>query len=181
MKNKIDIQQYLMDEVYDKWRELEKENSHITKNEVLKLFDKKYSVAVKLGNLNYQIENGGISQWIFNRYMEEDILDLKEYTNYAKEKDVENIGILEEVIQPIIKNYTFLSKEVEVECDCCYGSGVDDEGEECWKCYGEGVIYVDKIEYMTDYENYDYEEDKFFSLNQEDRFKLFEDIIKLYE
>ena len=94
MKNKIDIQQYLMDEVYDKWRELEKENSHITKNEVLKLFDKKYSVAVKLGNLNYQIENGGISQWIFNRYMEEDILDLKEYINYAKEKDVENIGIL---------------------------------------------------------------------------------------
>lgn len=55
----MDRQQELMNEVYTKWQELSKGNKKITKNEVLKLFPKKYSVAVKLGNLNYQVENGG--------------------------------------------------------------------------------------------------------------------------
>lgn len=178
----MDRQQELMDEVYSKWQELSKENKKITKNEVLKLFPKKYSVAVKLGNLNYQVENGGFSQWCFNGYLDEDIKDLEGYIDTAKKNNITNIDILEKSLLPIIevyenpfRNYTL------VECNECEGVGHFEDEEECCRCGGTGIVEIDFNDYMVEYYDFGDEERNFFSLEQEDRFKLFEDIISLYE
>lgn len=182
----MDRQQELMNEVYAKWQKLSKENKKITKNEVLKLFPEKYSVAVKLGNLNYQVENGGFSQWCFNGYLDEDIRDLEDYIDTAKKNNITNIDILEKSLLPIIEVYENHFRNCTlVGCNECEGTGwyEDEEGneEECCECGGTGAVEIDFKDYMADYYDFNDEECDFFSLDQEDRFKLFEDIIDLYE
>ena len=62
--------QALMDEVYDAWRN--DENNGKDKWEVLGGFSEAHKVAVTFGNFNYQVENGGIEQWIYNGYFHDD-------------------------------------------------------------------------------------------------------------
>lgn len=54
--------QKLMDTAYEKWPE------KTTKREFLKLLTEPERAAVLLGNANYQIENGGHTQWVDNGY-----------------------------------------------------------------------------------------------------------------
>lgn len=59
----MSLHQSLMDSAYDKW---ETGSYH----EFLMRLDFLERSAVVLGNLNYQVENGGFSQWMFNGYNE---------------------------------------------------------------------------------------------------------------
>jgi len=62
--------QALMNEVYDAWRK--EENQGKGKWDVLENFSEAHQMAVVFGNFNYQVENGGIHQWIYNRYFHDD-------------------------------------------------------------------------------------------------------------
>jgi hypothetical protein len=68
-----DLQQGLMDEVYNYWRS---HSSGMTRLEACDHFGPAHRAAVQLGNLNYQVHNGGFMQWYNNGYWEEDIDDL---------------------------------------------------------------------------------------------------------
>lgn len=63
--------QSLMDEFYDEWRR--DHNAGKSKWEVLAGFTPAHQIAVIFGNFNYQVENGGIEQWIYNGYFHEDV------------------------------------------------------------------------------------------------------------
>jgi hypothetical protein len=68
-KEKESIHQNLMEEAYKKWDD----NDEIKKyldflDRVLKDLGEIHYQAVITGNLNYQVENGGFSQWDFNGY-----------------------------------------------------------------------------------------------------------------
>jgi hypothetical protein len=54
--------QELMDNAYDKWQDKMKYE------EFLSELDTKEKHAVLLGNLNYQVQNGGFYQWVDNGY-----------------------------------------------------------------------------------------------------------------
>lgn len=56
--------QKLMDGAYDRWQE----HKGWTKQDFWDDLDRDERVAVMLGNLNYQVQNGGFSQWWCNGY-----------------------------------------------------------------------------------------------------------------
>ena len=58
------IHEKLMDETYLKWAD----HANWTYDELIDSLPKIERVAVLLGNLNYQVENGGFYQWHFNLY-----------------------------------------------------------------------------------------------------------------
>lgn len=65
-KEKVSIHQQLMDSAY----ELCQKHKNWDKDDFFDHLDYIQKVAVALGNLNYQVENGGFSQWGFNGYAE---------------------------------------------------------------------------------------------------------------
>ena len=69
--------QSLMTEVYNEWQK--DENRGKDKWDVLDNFSEAHKIAVTFGNFNYQVENGGISQWIYNGYFHDDAEKLTEY------------------------------------------------------------------------------------------------------
>jgi hypothetical protein len=77
--------QSLMDEVYDEWRK--EENKGKGKWDVLAGFSEAHQIAVAFGNFNYQVGNGGISQWIYNGYFEDDAEKLTGYLEIGAESD----------------------------------------------------------------------------------------------
>jgi hypothetical protein len=73
---KNSVHQKLMDEAYDKW------DNNVIKNYpdflkmVMKDLGKLYYHAVITGNFNYQVGNGGFSQWTYNNYAKSTINSL---------------------------------------------------------------------------------------------------------
>jgi hypothetical protein len=74
-----------MDEAYSEWQK--DENRGKDKWDVLNGFSKAHQIAVVFGNFNYQVENGGISQWIYNGYFHDDAEKLTEYLEIGAEVD----------------------------------------------------------------------------------------------
>jgi hypothetical protein len=62
--------QTLMDEVYSEWQQ--EANKGKGKLEILDGFSEAHKIAVVFGNFNYQVENGGLDQWIYNGYFHDD-------------------------------------------------------------------------------------------------------------
>ncbi|MDR0813898.1 MAG: hypothetical protein LBO63_07910 [Oscillospiraceae bacterium] len=69
--------QTLTYEVYAEWQK--EENKSKSKWEVLDGFSEAHQIAVVFGNFNYQVENGGLEQWIYNGYFHENAEKLIEY------------------------------------------------------------------------------------------------------
>ncbi|MDR0813899.1 MAG: antirestriction protein ArdA [Oscillospiraceae bacterium] len=69
--------QTLMDEVYAEWQK--EENKSKSKWEILGGFSEAHQIAAVFGNFNYQVENGGLEQWIYNSYFHDDAEKLIEY------------------------------------------------------------------------------------------------------
>ena len=85
--------QDLMDEVYDKWQKRDNKS----KWEVLEGFSDAHKIAVTFGNFNYQVENGGIEQWIFNGYFHDDSEKFIEYLETGAETDSRCRNILDRI------------------------------------------------------------------------------------
>ena len=100
--------QALMNDVY---HELQKEeNNAKSKWDVLEDFSEAHQIAVVFGNFNYQIENGGISQWIYNGYYHDDVEKLTGYLETVAKTDERCRTILDRIYQ--IERYAR-----EVNCD----------------------------------------------------------------
>ncbi|MCL2392933.1 MAG: hypothetical protein FWC66_10085, partial [Oscillospiraceae bacterium] len=69
--------QALMNEFYDEWQK--EENKGKSKWDVLENYSEAHQIAVAFGNFNYQVENGGLHQWIYNGYFHDDAEKLTEY------------------------------------------------------------------------------------------------------
>lgn len=144
---KGDLTQLLMDEVYDKWNS--PEALQMGRLDVIdNFFTEKHKAAIQLGNMNYQVNNGGWSQWHSNGYSE-DMDDLIEIFKKGSALGINHFNTLLNILENIRalgepKDYSYTdeneeeccecggSGEIEVECGCC-----DDENEECPECGGD--------------------------------------------
>jgi hypothetical protein len=111
--------QALMDEVYAVWQK--EENKGKGKWDILNGFPAAHQVAAVFGNFNYQVGNGGISQWIYNGYFHDDAEKLVEYLEIGVESDERCRSILDRV-------YKLDQCAQETDCDR-NGSFYDEEGE----------------------------------------------------
>ena len=83
-----DFHQKLMDEAYELYRKHDKWSYEEFITNVPNLLSKLHLYAVVVGNLNYQVENGGWMQWYDNGYFRfASIVDeaLENFGNYSKE------------------------------------------------------------------------------------------------
>ena len=87
--------QGLMNEVYDEWRK--DENRAKGKWEVAGGFSEAHHIAVLFGNFNYQVENGGLEQWIYNGYFHDDAEKMAVYLEKGAESDERCQKILDRV------------------------------------------------------------------------------------
>ncbi|MFA5153860.1 MAG: DUF4375 domain-containing protein [Clostridia bacterium] len=85
MKN--NLHQRIMNRVYKMWQK----NDEWTSAEFFDRLNYQERIAVALGNLNYQVQNGGFSQWKFNSYAKNHLsfllrleVDKKEYPDLAE-------------------------------------------------------------------------------------------------
>lgn len=111
--------QALMDEIYTEWQK--EENKGKGKWDVLNGFSAAHQIAVVLGNFNYQVENGGLEQWIYNGYFHDDAEKLIEYLEIGTRLDVRCQTILDNI-------YKLDQYAQETDCDR-YGSFYDEDGE----------------------------------------------------
>lgn len=70
--------QYIMDSAYDKW-----DHDNMKREDFLEQLTDYEKTAVIFGNFNYQVENGGLSQWYFNNYSD----DLNSLIEFLKNSD----------------------------------------------------------------------------------------------
>ena len=101
MELKQDVHQQLMDEAYDKWRN----NKNWDYNEFVDELDIKHALAVLTGDLNYQVKNGGFSQWYFNDYASEAQRLLTLLSFYKEEPVIAEVIQLVEKAVRIIDEY----------------------------------------------------------------------------
>lgn len=155
MENK-DLHQNLMDQAYAKW------DARTTNyNEFVDSLPKNERCAVLLGNMNYQVCNGGWIQWCDNGYCTE-LLALRKILLEMNTEMSNHIVVMLDKVAETLKDevlhggvskgfggYYFADMEPEEE-DCyeCGGDGYivdeDDEGNEtketCSHCGGDGYI-----------------------------------------
>ena len=85
--------QSLMDEVYGEWKK--DGNRDKGKWDILEGFSEAHQIAVVFGNFNYQVENGGISQWIYNGYFHDDAEKFTEFLEAGAVSDERCQNILD--------------------------------------------------------------------------------------
>lgn len=128
--------QALMDETYNEWRK--DENRDKSKWDVLGDFSVSHQVAVTFGNFNYQVENGGIEQWIYNGYCQDDAEKFIEFLEIGAETDDRCRNILDKVYQ--LDQYAH-----ETDCDR-YGNFTDLDGEDGESGFIGDIINCDKFD-----------------------------------
>jgi len=113
--------QALMDDVYAEWQK--EENKGKGKWDVLEGFSEAHQIAVVFGNFNYQVENGGIEQWIYNGYFHDDAEKLTEHLEIGAKTDERCRTILDRI-------YKLDQYAQETDCDRDgYFYDPDDDGE----------------------------------------------------
>lgn len=87
--------QALMDEVYSEWNK--EENNGQGKWDILNRFSEAHQIAVVFGNFNYQVENGGLKQWIYNGYFHDDAKKFIEFLEVGTKLDERCRKILDSI------------------------------------------------------------------------------------
>jgi len=197
--------QQLMNEVYGFWQLDENRRSEETrnfgdKNEILSLFSEAHEAAVRFGNFNYQVHNGGIAQWISNQYMKEDIdglLDICDKVDELKLEGFEKISHAIRRVHELMKDHV---EETNEECSTCGGEReityydldevafVDEDMEQefeenggeitlsCDQCGGTGEVTVHN-EYPSEILTL---EKEYCNLGEEKIFDLFDQILTYF-
>lgn len=178
--------QGLMNHAYEKWESNESMANWFNSLSEIEQY------AVAAGKFNQQVENGGISQWIFNDYAKIMCGKLINFLYILPENETTNI--IKDFINPLFDfgiKYNWGEGEVEyetVECPDCDGSGKVEckscfgDDEECSICYGEGEvecsdcdgygtieneIYIDNMENLTNEIDFDEIDTKYYEINKE--------------
>jgi hypothetical protein len=120
-KGKI-MHQELMDVAYEKFDE---KFSYEQWYKVLTEIEKK---AVVLGNLNYQVENGGFYQWVDNGYVADihfliEVLE-EMYTDNSK-KIIELLNDIKPYVIPNVKNTGCFGKYLDLDSEEYLGDVID--------------------------------------------------------
>jgi hypothetical protein len=143
-----DVHQAIMNIIHDQW-ENNRNYSYIDiLHWVSTEFGKLFEFTMMLGKYNYQVENGGHSQYYYNGYASNkngrrgyyDNIDLHEHFVELFE-DLDMVSILEHGKEAygVITNFTLdLNDDVE-QCSQCSGTGQ----MECEKCNGRGIVECD--------------------------------------
>lgn len=155
-KEEHPIFQGLMNTAYDKWQE-GGELAGKSSEEFVEELPEKEQIAVRIGNMNYQVQNGGWDQWWYNRYGPRDIQWLIDFFGAHTEYDT-----FKWILQLLEKVQSASEEEDEEDCEYCGGSGeIEDEDEEgnvdsspCPECSGSGTQGTDQSAFP---ENYDTE------------------------
>ena len=101
--------QKLMDEAYDKWQDNDWTKQDF-RNYISENMSRAHLIAVQVGNLNYQVENGGFSQWHDNGYS----MDLEDLISYCEEIGTEacmKVKTLLEYVQNAIDYFCIEAEE----------------------------------------------------------------------
>lgn len=139
-----------MNDVYYVWRNIKLD---LKKHEVIDSLSEYHRIAVCLGNMNYQVENGGFSQWIFNGYALEDVEIIYNFIEsallhdkYKNNDDLKSLLKMLDVYHQDVKSFKDCDY-IWVTCEECGGQGYyddceddDDENCKCYSCNGEGEI-----------------------------------------
>lgn len=143
MELKQDVHQQLMDEAYDKWRN----NKNWDYNDFVSELSIKHALAVLTGDLNYQVKNGGFSQWYFNDYASE-AQRLLTLLSFYKEEPV-----IAEVIQLVEKAVRIIDE---------YEIGII-------RVKSQGDYYAEEIEELENemQDKFDELTDKYYKINNE--------------
>jgi hypothetical protein len=143
------IHQKLMNKAYDLWST--EEGKELNYSDFLDVvsdkFGKLYSNAVITGNLNYQVENGGFSQWHYNDYSItlDDLIIF--FTDNFKNNEV-------------IDKLKYILNEVEDILDWL------DEGKDCVKnLYDYKEFFIEKLEDQVQKELNQLDE-KYYEINE---------------
>jgi len=182
------LTQKLMDEVYTKWNT--EECRTINRLEVISNhFTPLHKATVQFGNMNYQVNNGGFTQWHDNGYGE----DLEDLIEYAKKGTVQGIKHFDVLLQ-ILTDIEALGEPNDYddmeECICteCSGHGTiteydDENGEletECPECCGEGT-WEEKIDGEQEYDILLREfDDKYYEFNEDELIVSFDEFISRF-
>lgn len=183
------ITQKLMDEVYTKWNT--EEYRTMDRLEVIgNFFTPVHRAAIQLGNMNYQVNNGGWSQWHLNGYSE----DLEDIIEIAKKGTAQGIKYFDTLLQ-ILTDIEALGEPKDYndteECTCSYCSGhgtitdynEDDEEIEvdCPECGGEGTWEEDidgEEEYRSLLNDFD---NKYYEFNEDELISSFDEFVSRKE
>ena len=114
--------QAFMDEVYSEWQK--EENKGKSKWDVLDGFPAAYQIAVVFGNFNYQVENGGLEQWIYNGYFHDDAEKFTEYLEAGVGLDDRCRTILDRIYK--LDQY---ARETDCDRNGYYRDPDDEDGE----------------------------------------------------
>jgi len=148
--------------------------------------------SVIMGNLNYQVENGGIHQYTFNNYWRAGAYFVPILRDFAHEHEDKLPKDIVEFIDFIYKKYfnrlkdEFEESYFEITCDECGGSGTIydfDEDEDdyvdyvCCQCGGDGYIQGDAHQFLED-RGYDFDEfDKTYYNWKPEPLEIFDEFI----
>lgn len=165
----ITLHEQLMNKAYDFWQK-----EDVDRSIFLKLIPFIEKVAVQFGNLNYQVNNGGFSQWQFNQY-DSDLEDLIQAFRYGAESlKIESFVKVLEILERYEKEVPLYECWNE-ECYCysCDGIGYfesedeEEEDEGCSECGGDGY-------YMEEADN-QYDIDYILNKLTKDYYEILED------
>jgi hypothetical protein len=181
------LTQNLMDEVYSKWNT--EECRSMKRLEVIEeFFTLLHRVAVQFGNMNYQVNNGGWSQWHGNGYDE----DLEDLIEYAKKGTAQGIKYFDALLQILIDIESLgepsdYDNTEDCECSNCGGTGYinfydEDEEieEECPECCGDGTWEEEtkgEEEYCSLLSEFD---DKYYDFNEEELIESFNEFLNRF-
>ena len=138
--------QTLMNQAYKKW-----ENNDIRREEFLLLLSPVEKLAVILGNFNYQVCNGGFSQWNYNDYSC-DAGYLFEMFNKFVNNGHTQFKFYTTLLQEFMEMEGDEQKSLgETFCYECNGSGKSSNSDEnewidCEECNGNGFIKEESID-----------------------------------
>lgn len=98
-KTNNDLWQFIMDRAYEKW------DKELSREEFLNLLTPYEKISVQLGNFNYQIGNGGMSQWDLNCYSS----DIDDIESFVENCDFEN----KHIILTMITNFRGIKESID--------------------------------------------------------------------
>lgn len=124
MEEKYEVWEGLMDQAYSKWEKENWSKAEFIQEHCSDLERK----AVLLGNLNYQVENGGFGQWVDNGYgifWEDTVEVLRQVGTENAMKTINLINRFSQYINEDPDGYEWIT-EVETNCEPYY----DEENDE---------------------------------------------------
>ena len=121
-ETKTDLWQSHMTAAYDRWQQ----HQDWSYGRFLLSCNGLERVAVLLGNLKYQVENGGISQWVCNDYARHASEVIETLRMIGREQGCAVAGKVAERIQSLMRYVDCTDREL----GCCFVT--DDEDESYW-------------------------------------------------